>query len=322
MAFKMDNPKKILVWAAVIIFAIFSLGIIKDQLIKGAVTVTASAITGAPVHIDGLSLGIFSQRAKIAGFKMYNPRGFSRSILVELPKIYVAFDLGALFGGKLHLPNLEIELKELGLEKNKEGGLNVDSLKVVKQGEKQKAQAPSQMSLRIDTLKLGMGRIVSKDYSAPGEPVVSVYDININKGYKNITSAQQLAALILAEPMKAAGIQGARIYGVSMLAGVAVLPVAAAFTFAGKDSASGDFGQSFERVYEEAEALLRQKGQLKRIDKGAGVLTASVNSVDVAVRIIRKSGHGAQVVISARKYLLPKPAIASGLLYELSEKFK
>jgi hypothetical protein len=314
--------KKILIRVVVVIIAFLMLGIIRDQVIKTALTVTASQITGAPVHIDGFSLGIFNQSVKISGFRMYNPKGFSRGILADLPKIRVKYDLGALLKKRLYLVNLEVELKEIGLEKNKEGILNVDSLKVVKEGKNVPAKKGAQMPMQIDTLKLGMGRIVSRDYSGGKSPVVNVYDINIHKEYKNITSAQSLAALILAEPMKSAGIRGAKIYGAAMLAGVAVLPVAAAFTLAGRDSAAQDYAISFDEVYEKSLMILKQMGQVKSEDKAAGVISGSVNSADITLRVTKKSANNTTVTVSARKYFLPKPEIAGGILYNISEKLK
>ncbi|MDD5680995.1 MAG: hypothetical protein PHI59_07120 [Candidatus Omnitrophica bacterium] len=314
--------KKRLIVIGAVIAGFFMLGIIKDQVIKSVVTVVTSNVTGAPVHIDSFSLGIFTQSVKISGFKIYNPKGFSRGILVDLTKIKVTCDLGALFRKKLHLVNVEVELRELGLEKNKEGVLNVDSLKVVKEGKKESAKKGGQMPMQIDRLKLSMGKIVLKDYSTGSGVVVSVYDIGINQEYKNITSAQQLIGLILAEPMKAAGIRSAKIYGAAMLAGVAVLPVAAAFTLAGQDSATKDIARSFDRVFDTSLAIFKQKGEVSRQDRAAGVVSGNINSADITVKIIRKSGNQAQVTVSARKYLLPKPEIAGGILYEISEKLK
>lgn len=314
--------KKILIVLAVVIICIIVIGVVKDQIVKSVVTVAATQIAGAPVHIDGFSLGVMSQSVRISGFKMYNPKGFSKGILVDLPKIYVVYDLGAVFKHKLHLANAEIELKEIGLEKNKDGKLNVDELKVVKQGEKKEAKPSKQMPMQIDTLKLGMGKIVIKDYAAGAEPTVKVYDVNLHKSYKNITSAQQLAALILAEPMKSAGIQGAKIYGVAMLAGVAVLPVAIVGTFVGKDSVSQDFASSIDKVYEVSLRTLKQKGKVTKEDKAAGVIGAVVDSSQVAIKINKKADNKTEVVVSARKYLFPKSEIAGGVLYDIAEKLK
>lgn len=314
--------KKKLVILAVIILALLVVGVIKDQIIKGVVTVAASRITGAPVKIDGFSLGVITQSVRISGLKIYNPEGFSKSILIDLSKINVKYDLGALLKKKLHLINAEIEIKEMGLERNKEGKMNVDGLKIAKQGEKKDGKPAEQMPMQIDIFKLGIGKIVLRDYSSGKEPILNAYEINIHKTYKDITSAQQLAALIMTEPMKAAGIQGAKIYGVAALAGAAILPVGIAATFAGKDSAKQEFAAGFDDAYAAALAVMQKKGNVTAEDKASGIIKAEVNSAGVALKINKISANKTEIVASARKMLLPKPEIAAGVIYEISEKLK
>lgn len=313
--------KKFVIVLAIVLASLLTVGILKDQIIKSIITVAATEVTGAPVHIDGFSLGLFNQSVRISGLKIYNPKGFPRGILVHLSKINVAYDLGALFRKKLHLLGAEIELKEMGLIKNAQGQLNVNALKVMKEQEQKGSKPSEKMPMQIDMLKLGIGKIVSKDYSAGKDPVVYVYDVNIHKSYKNITSVEQLAALIMIEPMKAAGLHTAQIYGVAMIAGVAVLPVGIAATFAGKDSAQQEFAASFEEAYEAALAVLSKKGKVSQ-NREAGVVKGRVDSAQVTVKIIRRSAKRTEVVASARKYLLPKPKIAGGIIYEIAEKLR
>jgi len=314
--------KKMVVILIAIILALFVIGIVKDQIIKGIVTVAASKIAGAPVHIEGFSLGVLSRTVRISGFKIYNPEGFSKSILIDLSKINVSYDPGALLKKKLHLVSAEIEIREMSLEKNKEGKMNVDALKVAKQGEKKEQKPAEQMPMQIDVFKLGIGKIIVKDYRSGKEPVISAYEINIHKTYKNITSVQQLAALIMTEPMKAAGIQGAKIYGVAALAGAAILPVGIAAAFAGKDSVQQEFASGFDDVYAAALAVLQKKGKITAEDKSNGIIKAEINSAGVGLKINKKSANKTEVVASAREFLFPKPEIAGGVLYEISEKFK
>jgi len=314
--------KKIVIILAAVLLALFAIGIIKDHIIKGIVTVAASNITGAPVRIDGLSLGVLNQSVRISGFKMYNPEGFSKSILIDLSKINAKYDLGALLKKKLHLINAEIEIKEMGLEKNKEGKMNVDALKIAKQGEKKEEKPSEQMPMQIDVFKLGIGKIILRDYSSGKEPILNAYEINIHKTYKDITSAQQLVALIMTEPMKAAGIQGVKIYGIAALAGAAILPVGIAATFAGKDSAQQEFASGFDNVYAAALAVMQKKGKITAEDKSNGIIKAEINSAGVALKINRKSANKTEIAASARKLLLPKPEIAGGVLYEIAEKLK
>ncbi len=313
--------KKTFVVLTIAVLSILAAGILKDQIIKSIITIAATEVAGAPVHIDGFSLGLFNQSVRISGFKMYNPKGFPRGILVHLSKINVTYDLGALFKKKLRLASAEIELKEMGLIKNAQGQLNVNELKVMKQAEEKEAKPSRQMPMHVDLLKLGIGKIVFKDYSSGKEPVVYVYDVNIHKSYKNMTSVQELAALIMIEPMKAAGIQTAGIYGVAMVAGVAILPVGIAATFAGKDSVQQEFALSFEEVYGAALAVLSRKGKVTE-ERAAGVIRGNVDSAWVTVKISNKTAKITKVVVSARKYLFPSPKIAGGVLYEIAEKLK
>ncbi|MDD5552795.1 MAG: hypothetical protein PHE18_02865 [Candidatus Omnitrophica bacterium] len=314
----MQKKFKVLILIVVIIFAFF---LVRDFLIKSVIGTAASNITGAPTRVGGLSLSIIKQSIKITNLRMYNPKGFPRDILVDIPKINVAWDLGAFFKGKLHLTAVDLEIKEVSMTKNKEGKLNVDSLKIAeeKPGEKEKKPA-KQLPMQMDLVSLGMGKVVSRDYSVQGPPVVKVYDINLKKTYKNITSAQQLAILIISEPLKAAGIQGLKVYGVSMLTGVAALPVMAAFTFTGKDYAQQTFNVSADKAYEAGLQTLKAAGKVKREDKVSGSISAAVSGAGVNFKINKLSGNSTEVTISARKFGLPKPAIAAGVMYRLNEE--
>lgn len=316
--------KKIIIVALVVIVGFFVVGMAKDQIIKSVVMAVGSNVTGTRIQIGGFSLGILKQVVSIKNFKMYNPAGFPAGVMVDLPQVHVESELFSLLKGKLHLKTVSIELKELNLIKNKEGKLNVDSLKVSQQqpeeAREKKPAKPQQM--QIDLLNLNIGRIVMRDYSVEKGPAVEVYDINLKKSYKNITGAQQLTALILTEPMKAAGIKGAAIYGVSALAGVAVLPVAATVMFMGKDSAEKDFDVSLDKLYNVSLKLLNSIGQVKKEDKASGVIQADVRGANITVKLKELSGRTNQIVISARKYMLPKPEIAGGILYQITEELK
>lgn len=310
---------------AIIIAVVFGLGIIKDLAIKSVVTMVVSSTTGAPVEIKGFSFHVIRQNIKISGFKIFNPKGFPKGVLIDIPKIEVSYNLGALLKKKIHLKEVVFDLKELVLIKNEDNVLNVDSLKVAQKEsdkkEAEKAKPSKQMPIQIDVASLNLGRVILKDYTVKEPPQVQVYDININKTYKNITSVQQLVALIVSEPMKAAGIKGAAIYGVSVLAGAGLLPVAVAATLVGKDSSEASFALAFDKVYDAASLVLNESGKVKE-DKASGVINATIDSVMIKVKVQKVSDKETKIVVSARKYLLPRPEIASGIIYKISQKLK
>lgn len=287
-----------------------------------SISAAASTVAGAPVHIGGFSLNIFTQAVKITDVKMYCPKGFPRDeSMLNIPLASVTCDVPGLFAGKLHIKELVLHVKEIALIKNKEGKLNVDSLAVVEskeQGQKRAGQFP----LRVDIAHLEIERVVNKDYSVSGSPAIKVYELNIRKKYSNITSADQLALLIVSEPLKAAGIKGLSIYGVSMLTGVAALPVAAAFILAGKDHTQVVFDVSWARAFLAASDALREAGTVKRADRLTGVIAGDVRGAAVMVKLKKIASDKTEIRVSARKLLLPQPEIAAGLVYRIADRVK
>ncbi len=304
--------KKFLIVSGIVVIFLAGIAIFKNLIIKSAVTTAASRITGAPVHMDGFSLNLLSSTIHISGFKMYNPRGFPEGILVSCPKIKVIYDRATLFKPKRHFLLVEIELKELALTKNKEGRLNVDSLKIVQQS---KPSPPTPM--QIDHLNLSIGKIVYTDYSAGTKPSGRVYDVNRHNSYKGIPTAQQLALLVLAEPMKAAAIKDAEIYGVVLVAGVAVLPVAVAAIFIGKDSVRQIIDAGFDYVYEVSLEEVKRIGTITKHDASSGVIKANINGAMVALILRKGADNKTEITISARKYLFPQLDIAAWVLYQI-----
>jgi uncharacterized protein involved in outer membrane biogenesis len=291
--------KKILLIAVIVLIALSVIAVLKDQIIKNTVTMATSQVTGAPTTIDSFSLGIIKQTVTIKGFKLYNPPGFPREIFVDMPTIHVVFVLGDILRKNIHFKEIEISLKELVIIKDKDEKLNVDALKVAEEPQKpkeetvQKKQPSEQMPLQIDLLKLSIGKIVYKDFSKGETPKIDVYDLGYKqKTYQNITSAQQLVALILSEAMKNTAIKGAKIYAASAILGVGFLPAGVAFTLMGKDSAQNDFDIPFEKVYTVAVDTVKSLGEIKTEDKASGTIKALIDKNDVTVKGENDTGLG------------------------------
>ncbi len=307
--------KKIFIVMGIVVFFLIGIVLAKDFIIKSVVTQVASKMIGAKVHMDGFSLSLLKSTINVSGFKIYNPSGFPEGILVSCPTIKVIYDREALLKNQQHFLLLEIELKEMGLTKNKEGKLNVDSLKIVKE-----PKSSPTTPMQIDLLNLKIGKIVYKDYTTGSEPSVRVHDVNKQHSYKSIPSAQQLALLVLAEPMKAAAIKNAQIYGVAMLSGVAFLPVAVAATFIGQDSVQEIVHANFDHVYKISLEVVGRMGKISKDDASNGAIKANIKGSNIALALKKKSDNETEITISARKYMLPQPDIAGGVLYQILDK--
>ncbi|MDD2866862.1 MAG: hypothetical protein PHO59_06010, partial [Candidatus Omnitrophica bacterium] len=177
--------------------------------------------------------------------------------------------------------------------------------------------------LQIDLLKLSIGKIIYKDYSKGETPKIEVYDLGYKqKTYQNITSAQQLVALILSEAMKGTAIKGAKIYAASAILGVGFLPAGVAFTLMGKDSAQNDFNIPFEKAYTVALNTVKTLGQVKSEDKNSGTIKVLIDKDDVTVKVQSVTEKTTRVIVQARRLLLPRPQIAGGVLQQMIDKLK
>ncbi|MBN1521547.1 MAG: AsmA family protein [Candidatus Aureabacteria bacterium] len=296
----------------------------KNTILKSIIINGAELITGAPVEMKGFSFRFFQQKIRIKDFWMGNPEGFPEEDLVVIPLIEVDFVRSALLKKRIHLKKLVIDIEQVALVKSRDGQLNVDALSFVKaaqdkEEEKDEEKKPSsEIPMQIDQLTLSIGKVIYKDYSEGENPVIKVYEINIQeKSYTNIRSAETLAALVLTEAMKPTAIKGAAIYGAATVLGVGLLPVGAAAVLIKKDSASAYFVEDFEHVYSAAITVLKTMGEVSEQNRQEGVIRGKASGCKVTIEISAdydKTG----ITVSARKMLLPQPEIAGGILHEIS----
>ena len=199
--------KKIGIVLIVIAALVIGLAVTKDMVAKSIVEGGVKALTGLKLQMSRLAIGIINPSVGIKGLKLFNPPNFADKLMADMPEIYVKYDLGAILSGRVHLPKVRIHLKEFIVEKNKDGALNLDSLKVVQAEKKEKdatvegKPAGKAPSFQIDVLELKIERVLYKDYSGGGAPEVREYNINIDERYENITNPYSFASLIIVKAL-------------------------------------------------------------------------------------------------------------------------
>jgi hypothetical protein len=201
--------RKIITIPAIVLVVIIALFFGKNMIIKTSVTTGVKAMTGLKLSIRSMNVGVFKSLIGINELQLYNPPGFKDKIMMDLPEIYVDYNLGAIMGGKAHLEEVRLNLKEFIVVKNEAGELNLDSLRVVKEtegevaekddGKKEKTEMPD---IQIDLLALKIGKVIYKDYSKGGSPKVREFNVNIDERYENITDPQSFVRLIIVKALK------------------------------------------------------------------------------------------------------------------------
>jgi hypothetical protein len=182
----------------------------KNLIVKTSVKAGVKAMTGLKLNIKSMNVGILNSLIGINGLQLFNPPGFVDELMVDLPEVYVDYDLGAFIKRKIHLEEVRLNLKEFSVIKNEKGELNLDYLRVVKGGkeekvegeegkEKEKTKMPE---LQIDVLELKIGKVVYKDYSKGTPPKSKEFNVNIDERYENITDPRAFISLIIVKALK------------------------------------------------------------------------------------------------------------------------
>lgn len=195
--------KKLLFIVIGILIGLIVLSVFKDVIAKVSVEKGVELVTGLRLRIQSFRVGLINTLVGIKNFRLFNPKGFKDKIMLNMPEIYVDYNLPAIFKGKIHLEEMRINMEEFMVVKNENGELNLDSLKVVqaqKEGKKpsDKAKAPE---IQIDTLELRIGKVIYKDYSRGGEPSVKEFNVNLNERYENISNPYALVSLIVVKAL-------------------------------------------------------------------------------------------------------------------------
>ena len=197
--------KKLPVTVGILVALVVGVVLAKNVIAKTAIMGGVKAMTGLDLQIRGMQVGLLKRAVGVQGLILKNPSGFSDPVMMDLPDIYVAYDLGAFLTHKIHLQEVRLHMKEFNVIRDQQGRLNLDALKVVQES-KGKTLPPRQApqpapEMLVDTLHLQIGKVVYKDYSRGGKPVVQEFPINLDEQYTHITSPQSFAALIVSRAL-------------------------------------------------------------------------------------------------------------------------
>lgn len=311
-------------WFIVFIAALFLLSAFRDFFIKTAIEISSPRIIGAKVQIGSLSLGLFTHKIHIRNFKLYNPPGFPDQVFLVMPEVMLDVDMAQLLKGRTHCSLVVFNMDHMVIVKNKDGKLNVDSLKIIQDQMAANKGKPVKLPVfKIDLLELNVGKVIFEDYTHAPPAVVEAYDVAIkDQKIRNINGLPKLAASVIVEAMKPTAIRGAGIFAAEALLGIGFLPAVAISVAIAQDDVKSDLNYSFDRVYQESLKLVKDLGSVKNADSVKGQILAKVYGADITMNIQDEGWNKSSIRIKARKYMLAKLEIANGLLYQLTERLK
>jgi hypothetical protein len=256
---------------------------------------------------------------------MYNPPGFPHEIFLVMPEVKLHVNVPALIGGKMYFPNVVFNMQKMIIYKNKDGKLNVDSLKIIeKEQEANKGKSLKLPVFKIDTLDLNLGKVIMEDYSHAPPVRVVAYDVGIkDQKIHNINGLPKLVAYVVVDALKPTAIRSAGLFAAEAVLGIGFLPAVAIGIAIAQDDVNADVNHSLSESYQQSLKLINElEGTIKKEDHNNGMICAKVYGCDIVFTISDKGWGRSNIKIKARQYLLPKLEVANGLLYQLTEKLK
>ncbi len=213
--------RSILISLTAFVIAALVLPVLKDMLVKVSVENGVRFVTGLKLKMGYFSVGILKPVVSIKRLVILNPIGYRDRTMLNMPEIYVDYDLPSIMRGRIHLREIRIELKELLVVKNEKGELNLNSLKVVKSQKEGKSPGESDIkkapAIRVDDLRLKIGKVVFKDYSAGTKPAIKEFNLNIDERYKDIGDAYSLVSIIIVKALANTSISNLANFDISSL---------------------------------------------------------------------------------------------------------
>jgi hypothetical protein len=189
----------------ILILCVAGLFLAKDWAVKTVMEYGVELVTGLPLKIGNLHIQLADTSIAVDDLFLYNPKGFPEKEMVSIPEIFINYDLEKFLNNRIiHFEEIRLDLEKLIIVKNSDGTTNIQSIKALKKDkeppEKTKPEegkpAAALPPIHIDLLTYKVGKVMVKDYSKGGEPVVQEYNLDIQERLENIQDFNTLVRVI------------------------------------------------------------------------------------------------------------------------------
>jgi len=186
---------KKLLWIVptVLVLLLVVLFLSRNVIARVSVEYGAKKVTGFPLKIGSVDVGLFSGKVDVRDLTLMNPPEFQEKMFVDMPELYVDYRLGSMLSGAPHINDMLINIKQLVIVKTDKGDSNAMKLKgVVSSG----GGSKSSTKYQVDQLRIQVGTVTIKDYSRT-KPTERTLTLNLQRTYKNISDSTDITRLVL-----------------------------------------------------------------------------------------------------------------------------
>ncbi len=193
---------KILVALVVIVVVLL---VCRNFIARKAVEVGVKTVTGFPLTIGSVDLGLFSGALEVDNLKLMNPPEFKEPMFVDMPLFKVDYVTRSMLSGTPHIKVLDVNVKEVTIVKNAQGESNATVLQnkvspPAPAGEKPAAASTAEkkkQAYRVDLVKVHIGTVVTKDYSKGATPSVRTMNLNQDVVVRDLSESTSITAIVM-----------------------------------------------------------------------------------------------------------------------------
>ena len=191
---------KIAIALVVILVALF---FCRNIIARKSVEVGVKTMTGFPLEIGSVDLGIFGGTLEVENLKLMNPPEFQEPMFVDMPSFKVDYVSLSMISGTPHIKELDVNVKEVTIVKNEKGESNATVLqnKVSPPETAGETTTPTtekkKQAYRVDLVKVHIGTVVIKDYSKGTTPKVRTITLDKDVVVKDLTESSSITAIVM-----------------------------------------------------------------------------------------------------------------------------
>jgi hypothetical protein len=221
--------------------------LVRNAVARSAAEEAVTRVTGFPLEIGSVDLGLFDSRLEIRDLRLRNPPGFEDPRCLHAPRVVADVEATSAFSKRFHAEEIVLDVAEVVVVTNAKGEMNLDRLAALGEAGKEGPQAKkpagekgaAELLWKCDVLRLSLGKVVLLDYShgRKGKPREEVFDLNIRKEFRNLTSPDQVVRALLHEVVSRTPIKLLKVSAEKLLDGIG--DVAGGAAGAVKDAVEG-----------------------------------------------------------------------------------
>jgi uncharacterized protein involved in outer membrane biogenesis len=197
--------KKILLWTGIgVIGLIVVLFLARNFIVKKAVEVGTYKMTGFPLQIGGLNIGLFSGQVQVSDLKLTNPPEFKDPRFVDLPLFKVDYSTFSMLRGAPHIKELLVNVNEVVIVKNNKGQTNATMIQEklsppttgAQAGGEKKPATAKKTPYRVDLIRVHVGTVIIRDFSK-STPTERKMTLNRDVVFKDVTESTSISTLVM-----------------------------------------------------------------------------------------------------------------------------